>query len=69
MGNESSAGGQPTPKYPKIGRHRIWDILFLNLGGGGACPPKFFTAGDASPVPPVTEPMLRSVIDPNNVDS
>ena len=34
VGNESSAGGQPIPKYPNNRkRRRIWAVLFSNLGG------------------------------------
>ena len=47
------------PTYPqntlKIGRHRIWAVLFSNLEG--TSPPKFFTRGRVPSVPPLSTPM------------
>ena len=46
------------PTYPqntlKFERHRIWTILFSNLGGH---PPKFFTAGTRPLRSPLSTPM------------
>ena len=50
-GNESSAGGQPTTKYPKNRkRHRIWAISFSNLEG--TSPPNFSLRWKCSVRPP-----------------